>query len=214
MALPNFVLDQLHQPRGTLAPLTAAVLNTVHARTILAGISALELQSGQRAVEVGFGGGLSLPLLLRALGPKGQLYAIETSEEMLARARRRFIVQRLRGRLRIEGARVEKLPLGDASFDCALSLNRIPFWTDVDEGLHELARILVPGGRLVLGVPAPQRVRELGLATRGFRVVVPERLGERLCRYGLELLELRQTPDDNTLVVAARVEDAGCDDGL
>lgn len=214
MALPNFVLDQLSQPRGALAPITATVLNAVNARTILAGISALEVQPGQRALELGFGGGLSLPLLLRALGPTGQLYALESSPPMLTRARRRFILQRLRGRLRVEQAEVEKLPLGDASFDCVLCLNRIPFWTDVDAGLHELARVLVPGGRLVLGIPAPERVRELGLATRGFRVVVPERLGEQLCRYGLELLELRQTPDDNTLLVAARSEDAGCDDGL
>lgn len=213
MALPSFVVDQLSEPRGSLALLTGAVLNTLHARTIVAGISALELQPGQRAAEIGFRGGLSIPLLLRALGPAGQLFALETSEEMLARARRRFIVPRLRGRLRIEHARVESLPLGDASFEGVLSLGTISFWTDVDEGLRELARVLAPGGRLVLGVPAPVRVRQLGLAARGYRVVVPERLGERLPRYGLELLELRQTPDDMTLVVATRLDDSS-EDGL
>lgn len=213
MALPSFVLDQLSHPRGTLAPVTAMALNTLNARTIVAGISALELRPGQRAAEIGFRGGLSIPLLLRALGPEGQLFALETSEEMLSRARRRFIVQRLRGRLRLERAPVESLPLGDESFDAVMSLNTIMFWADVAEGLRELARVLVPGGRLVLGMPAAARVEALGLAAQGHRMVVPERLGEQLPRYGLELLELRQTPDDNTLVVAARL-DEGCEDGL
>ena len=211
--LPTFVLEQLSQPRGKLAPLTAALLNTVNARTIVAGVSALELQPGQRAADVGFGGGLSIPLLLRAVGPTGQLFAIETSEEMLARARRRFIVPRMRGRLRIERAVVESLPLGDDCFDAAMSLNTIMFWTDVAKGLRELARILMPGGRLVLGLPDPEHVRSVGLAAQGHRVVVPERLSERLHLYGFEPLELRQTPDGTTLLVATRINELS-DDGL
>lgn len=211
--LPTFVLEQLSRPRGKLAPLTAALLNTVNARTIVAGVSALELQSGQRAADVGFGGGLSIPLLLRAVGPTGQLFALETSEEMLARARRRFIVPRMRGRLRIERAVVESLPLGDDCFDAVMSLNTIMFWTDVGKGLRELARILIPGGRLVLGLPDPTEVQNMGFAAQGHRVVVPERLSERLHLYGFEPLELRQTPDGTTLLVATRLDESS-DDGL
>lgn len=211
--LPTFVLEQLSRPRGKLAPITAALLNAVNARTIVAGVSALELQPGQRAAEVGFGGGLSIPLLLRALGPSGQLFALETSEEMLARARRRFIVPRMRGRLRIERAVVESLPLGDDSFDAVMSLNTIMFWTDVGKGLRELARILMPGGRLVLGLPNPAEVQSMGFAAQGHRVVVPERLSERLHRYGFEPLELRRTPDGTTLVVSTRLDEAS-EDGL
>ncbi len=212
MPLPDFVLDQLSRPSGRLAPVTALLLNGINARMILAGISALELRPGQRAVEVGFGGGLSLPLLLRAVGERGQVFAIETSKPMLARARRRFIVQRLQGRLRVEHAFVEALPLGDGSYDAALSLNTIMFWTDVDEGMRELARALVGGGRLVLGVPEPEHLLRAGFAERGFRIVVPERLGERLERWGFELLEIRRT-GDAALLVARRHDDAD-DDGL
>jgi arsenite methyltransferase len=211
--LPAFLLDQLSRPSGRLASLTGLLLNGVNARTILAGVSALDLRPDQRVLEVGFGGALSLPFLLRAVGERGQVFATETSKELLAKARRRFIVQRLQGRLQVEHAFVERLPLGDASFDAALSLNTIMFWTDVDEGMHELARVLAPEGRLVLGVPDPDQARRMGFAERGFRIVIPERLGERFSRYGLELLEIRRTGDGTSLLVGRRVDD-GDDDGL
>ena len=207
MPLPSFLLDQLSRPSGRLAPLTALLLNGVNARTILAGVSALELRPGQRAVEVGFGGALSLPLMLRAVGERGLVFATETSNEMLARVRRRFIVQRLQGRLRLEHAFVENLPLGDGSFDAALSLNTIPFWTDVDQGMRELARVLAPDGRLVLGIADPEEMRRAGFAARGFRFVIPERLGERFGRYGLELLEIRRTTNQTALLIGRRLDD-------
>jgi arsenite methyltransferase len=211
--LPAFLIDQLSRPSGRLAPITGLLLNGVNARTILAGISALDLRPGQRVVEVGFGGALSLPLLLRAVGEHGQVFATEASKELLAKARRRFIVQRLQGRLQLEQAVVESLPLGDGSFDAALSLNTITFWTDVDEGMRELSRVLAVDGRLVLGIADPDQVRRAGFAERGFRIVVPERLAERFGRYGLELLEIRRTSDGTALLVGRRVDDEA-EDGL
>ena len=204
--LPPFLLDQLSRPHGPLAPLMALLLNGLNARTIIAGISALELRPGHRVLEVGFGGGLSLPLLLRAVGDHGQVFAIEASEEMLGRVRRRLIVPRLQGRLRLERARVELLPLGDGAFDAALSLNTIMFWTDLDDGMRELARVLAPGGRLVLGLPEPAHLREAGFDVRGFRIVVPERLVDRMPRYGFEHVELRTVGSDH-LVIARRSHD-------
>lgn len=205
--LQDIVLEQLSRPRGALAPVTALVLNSLNARTILAGVSALELRAGQRVVEVGFGGGLSLPLLMRGVGARGHVFALETSDEMLARARRRFIIARLQGRLRVEKAWIESLPLGDASFEAALSINTISFWVDVDAAMRELARVLVPEGRLVLGVADPEGLERHGFAARGHRIVVPEQLSACLPRWGFEALEIRRTADKTALVIAHRIDD-------
>ncbi|PRP93538.1 Demethylrebeccamycin-D-glucose O-methyltransferase [Enhygromyxa salina] len=212
MAMPSFLIDQLSRPKGRFAPITAMLLNGVNARTILGGISALDLRPGQRVVEVGFGGGLSIPLLLRAVTKLGHVFALETSDEMLARAKRRFIVPRLQGRLRVEKAYVESLPLGDASYDAVMSLNTIPFWTDVDDAMRELARVLVPGGRLVVGIADPDELTRAGFAAQGHRIVVPEKLGELLPRYGLEMLEIRRTAHETALLVARRLDEGWGDE--
>lgn len=204
MPLPAFVLDQLGHPHGRLATLTGFLLNQGNGKAIREAIVTLDPRPGQRVLEVGFGGGYSLPLLLRGVGPTGHVFALELSDELLARARRRFIVPRLRGRLQVERAPVEHLPLADASFDAGLSMHTIFFWTDVERGLDELARVLRPGARLVLGLAEPEHLLAAGFAAHGHRVVVPEQLAEQLPAHGFERIDVCRAGRDSVLVSATR----------
>jgi SAM-dependent methyltransferase len=52
-------------------------------------VARLELQAGQTVIDVGCGTGLSLPLLVAAVGRRGHVIGIEQSPEMLDRARSR-----------------------------------------------------------------------------------------------------------------------------
>jgi len=61
------------------------------------------------------------------------------------RARERGVALELR-----EG-RVEDLPFGDASFDVVFAVTVLCFVGDAERAVQEMARVLVPGGRLVLG---------------------------------------------------------------
>jgi SAM-dependent methyltransferase len=53
-------------------------------------------------------------------------------------------------RLRFLPAVAERLPFGDGSFDLVVSTTSFDHWSDQLAGLRECARVLVPGGRLVL----------------------------------------------------------------
>jgi ubiquinone/menaquinone biosynthesis C-methylase UbiE len=53
-------------------------------------------------------------------------------------------------RVRLAQAAAERLPFGNASFDLVVSTVSFDHWADQPAGLAEVARVLRPGGRLVL----------------------------------------------------------------
>lgn len=67
---------------------------------------------------------------------------------------------RLRDLHRVRCGHVERLPWNDGSFDAALSLD-VLYHADVDEvaALKEMARVLRPGGLLIVNVPAFECLR-------------------------------------------------------
>jgi ubiquinone/menaquinone biosynthesis C-methylase UbiE len=114
--------------RGPTAQLTAR----------LAGVGA-----GETVVDLGCGPGAAVRLA-RRLG--ATVVGVDPSTEMLRVAR---LVTRPRARIRwIEGV-AESVPLDDASADVVWSIATVHHWTDIDDGLDEVRRILRPGGRFV-----------------------------------------------------------------
>lgn len=81
--------------------------------------------------------------------PRGRdIVALDISERMLARARRR--VQRLGARARLEVADVQAMAYPDASFDVVVATFLFCSVPDPRLGLQEVRRVLRPGGQLLL----------------------------------------------------------------
>ena len=98
-----------------------------------------------------------------------KVIAVDQSAEMLRAARRR--VGRLRN-VEIHEARLEALPLPDAACDAALAVLVLSYLEDPAAALREAARILRPGGRLVVVEAARHGDealrRRMGQRTPGF----------------------------------------------
>jgi demethylmenaquinone methyltransferase/2-methoxy-6-polyprenyl-1,4-benzoquinol methylase len=107
------------------------------------------IEPGSRALDVATGTG-DLAVALRAAG--AEVVGCDFSEEMLERARRKEPAARF------EWADALALPYDDDSFDAATVGFGARNFSDLRLGLGEMARVVRPGGRVVvLEITTPQK---------------------------------------------------------
>ena len=202
---PRTALEQLASPPGWPAPIVALVLNRLNLPLIAGCAAALRLGRGDRAADLGFGGGRSLRFLLDAVGPEGQVTGIEPSSAMLRYARRRYPSHLERAGLRILEGTAGDLPLRDASQDGLMSANTVYFWRDIDAGLREIHRVLADRGRLAIGISESDEQLRMGFAREGYLVIRPEELVERVRGAGFRDVRLgRRESGRQGAIISAR----------
>lgn len=162
------VAGQLGRPHGVLGRGVAVVLNRGNRHAVAGAVDAVKATAGKTVADIGFGGGLGLDLLLRRVGPQGTVYGVEVAEDMLTRARARYPSEIADDRIRLVNGSLTALPLADRSLDAAISVNTVYFMSDLDAACTELARVLRPGGRAVLGVGDPDAMARLPFTDYGF----------------------------------------------
>ncbi|MFL6845863.1 MAG: class I SAM-dependent methyltransferase [Allosphingosinicella sp.] len=131
-------------------------------------LAALRLERDDWVLEIGFGGGGLLASLLA--GTRREVFGADLSEAAIRRARRRFAREVRRGRLHLYRASAEDLPLPEASVAKAVSVNSLYFWPDPAAAMAELARVVAPGGRLVLCFEPAEELRKWAGHRYGFRL--------------------------------------------
>lgn len=101
----------------------------------------------QRVLDVGCGTGYLLRQLAGRLPGAVDLAGIDAAPNMVQTA---SSMTPAAGRLHFSTGYVEKLPHPAASFDLVVSTTSFDHWSDQRAGLTECARVLTPGGHLVL----------------------------------------------------------------
>jgi SAM-dependent methyltransferase len=111
---------------------------------------ALAPAAGERVLEVGPGTGYYALDMAAWLAPGGRLDVLDVQREMLDHTLRRAASRGLSNLIATQGD-ARALPYEDASFDAAYLVTVLGEIPDQDAALRELARVLRPGGRLVVG---------------------------------------------------------------
>jgi demethylmenaquinone methyltransferase/2-methoxy-6-polyprenyl-1,4-benzoquinol methylase len=107
---------------------------------------------GDRALDVATGTGDLAVELARRVGAAGEVVGSDFSEEMLSLARRKA------PELRFEWGNALELPYDDGRFDATTVGFGARNFSDLERGLQEMARVVRPGGRVVvLEITTPQR---------------------------------------------------------
>jgi ubiquinone/menaquinone biosynthesis C-methylase UbiE len=111
----------------------------------------LDLQAGQRVLEVGCGSGSDSELIARRLS-RGELFVQDLSEKMVVLCKKRL------GDLRQPDLNVEysvsaacPLPFANHSFDRVFHFGGLNMFSDIGGSLREMARVTKPGGKVLVG---------------------------------------------------------------
>jgi phosphatidylethanolamine/phosphatidyl-N-methylethanolamine N-methyltransferase len=182
------------------APIYDLVFGAVFERGRRAAIAAAE-RLGGLVLEVGVGTGISLP----DYDPKLRLVGIDLSEPMLRRAHARVAASGLHHIMGLALMDAQRLAFPDGAFDAVVAQYVITVVPDPEATLDEFARVVRPGGEIILinhlgAEKGARRTLERGLAPLarrlGWRVEFPwarlQRWGE--AHGGVQVIERQKMP--------------------
>jgi SAM-dependent methyltransferase len=142
-----------------------------------------------KALEVGYGAGA---VLLAIAASVDELHGIDLDADPC-------LAQALLGRhgrtVRLIKGSVYELPYETAEFDLVLCFSVFEHLHRYEQGLHEVARVLKPSGRFLLGMPAVNTMMELGFRAIGFKtiderhVTTPRAVSSAFDRAGLRVTQ-------------------------
>jgi phosphatidylethanolamine/phosphatidyl-N-methylethanolamine N-methyltransferase len=192
--------DTVARAYARWAPVYDFVFGEVFKHARHEAITAAE-RTGGRILEVGVGTGISLPYY--ATG--NSLAGVDLSEPMLRKARARVLALGLHHVELLAVMDAEKMAFPNDSFDVIVAQYVITTVPNPEAVLDELARVLKPGGEIVLitrvGADAgPRRLIEQWLAPLthqlGWRLQFPWARYERWAEgpHGMRLIERRPMP--------------------
>ncbi|ATL31776.1 class I SAM-dependent methyltransferase [Streptomyces formicae] len=130
---------------------------------------AAAIRNGDRVLDIGCGAGTVTRMAARLAG-LGHAVGVDISAPLLERARSRAKAERVRN-VAFERADAQTHPFPVAGYDVAISRGGVMFFADHAAAFDNIARGLIPGGRLVFVCPQPagsgaEESRTLGLLSK------------------------------------------------
>jgi phosphatidylethanolamine/phosphatidyl-N-methylethanolamine N-methyltransferase len=194
---------QIEKAYARWAPVYDLVFGAVFERGRWAAIEAAERHcgpAGGRILEVGVGTGISLPAYARV----NKIVGIDISAPMLRKAQERVAEHNLTNVESLAVMDAKHLAVPDASFDVVVAQYVITAVPDPEATLDEFARVLKPGGEIILvnhlgAESGLRRVFEQGFSPLARRLGwSPEfpwaRLANWAARAGFRVIEKRSMP--------------------
>lgn len=142
---------QFARPSGVLGWLAGHLLAIKNQKRSEWVLSLLNVRPGDHVLEIGFGPGVDI-LRVSERVEHGFVAGIDPSREMVRQANRRNAIAVEAGLVELLCASADRVPYPANSFDKAFAINSLQFCPDLPRVLHEINRVLKPGGIVTVAV--------------------------------------------------------------
>ncbi|RIV24970.1 methyltransferase domain-containing protein [Fibrisoma montanum] len=192
------IAGQLRQPHGDAGIEVGQRMNVGNEIINRRAIAQLTVQPDDRVLELGPGNGYFAREIV-TVHPSVRYVGCDFSNVMIEQARQLNIDLVQSGQAQFILRADATLPFADASFEKVLTINTLYFWDDPAAELAEIRRVLVPGGRIVIGI-RPRRVMEqMAFVQYGFTTYAPEEAADLLTKNGFKLTSLTDEPEPDQI---------------
>ncbi len=175
---------QLANPQGMSGWAIGKLMKRANRQPTSLAIDVLDIQDGDEVLDLGCGPGQAMALMLPLAGAGG-VHGLDQSATMIrqaAKANRRAIKA---AHATVRQGQFENLPYPDAAFDRILASNVMYFWYDTVRVLHEVLRVLKPGGRLSIYLTDAETMQDWKIASAGtHKLFGPEDVRDSLLKGG------------------------------
>jgi arsenite methyltransferase len=184
-------------------------------------VAFLGVREGDVVLDLGSGAGIDLLLAARKVGPTGRVIGVDMTDAMIARARANAAAAGL-ANVEVRKGLIEALPVADSSVDWVISNCVINLSPEKERVFAEIARVLKPGGRMVVSdIVVDDLPAEIRANAVAYNACLGGAVSEDDYRRGLEAAGLAEVEVAERLVydapqIAALVESeiepaaAGC----
>ncbi len=179
-----YVVRQLSKPEGFIGKFILGPLwNTRNAKLNEVTLAHLALKEDDRVLDIGFGGGYLIERIIPNV-QRGLVAGIDVSPVMVENCRARYPDAIQAGRVNIQCGRAEMAPYPDEFFTKVSSVNSIFYWSDVEQGLAEIHRILQKEGQVVLTYTCKRDLEKKGFVQYGVKTYEVEEVHQMLVKAG------------------------------
>lgn len=204
MKFKNLISKQLCKPKGLLGWYVGKWMNALNKEMYQMIYEHLNFKDAHQILEIGIGNGLFLRNI-SSKHPNIQFSGIDISKTMIRHAKRmnkRFIQI---NRVIIKYGNANSIPFPNDSFDSIYSANTIYFWTDPEQILKEVSRVLKPNGQFLLAFNTQEDMTQNNYNANFFTFYTKEKAENLLFENGFEIIENyyeRFSKEDSLLLIA------------
>lgn len=190
-------------PRGVLGRAALVAMAAGNGRQNTAALDLLAPRLGDSVIELGCGAGTGVRAALKRVGRDGFVAGIDQSPTAAHFAAHVAHGACVDGRAAIMRAEAADLPFRDSMFDRAFAVNSFQFWPDPARALREIARVLAPGGRLVITQRAAGHDQSTNFAGAAGGMERIAQASALLKSQGWRIVDERCVPDGSQLLAVS-----------